>query len=212
MGFIKKMARSIGVAMGASVALPFGALSWLEKRALPQSEHCFQMGGHAMALIPGVPGNFARTAYYMMTLEGCDATSTISFGSYFSSRKARIAARSGMGAYCVVGMADIGPDVRIASRVSIVSGLHEHGSGRQIGSDQQGKGRQERLTIGAESWIGEGAVVGADVGAGSIVGVGAGVIKPVPEQSLAMGNPARLIPTATPAPSQPTVLRDAAAK
>ncbi|MDJ0763734.1 MAG: hypothetical protein QNJ97_12195 [Myxococcota bacterium] len=195
MGAIKKLARTVGLASGAAIALPLGAAAWLEKHALKKSDKIFHFGAHAVALVPGIAGNFVRTAYYMMTLDACHPTAVVSFGSYFSSRHARIAEHSGTGAYCVVGMADIGSRVRVASRVSIVSGLHEHGSADDIGNRQQSTGAASPIVIGGDTWIGEGAVVGADVGEGSIVGLGSVVLNPLPANSLALGNPARRLPT-----------------
>ncbi len=87
----------------------------------------FHLGGHAVSLVPGLPGNFVRGAYYLMTLDRFHPTALIAFGSYFSRRGARVSARVGIGAYCVIGLADMSPGACLASRVSTVSGLHEHG-------------------------------------------------------------------------------------
>lgn len=205
----------ICLAAGVLVALPLSLPAMLERRLC--SWHFFYaLGAHAVALVPGKPGNFVRAGYYLLTLESFHPTAIVSFGSFFSRREARIAARSGMGAYCIIGLVDIGTGVRIASRVSIISGLHEHGDSTSRGDGRTVRGASLRLSIGDGVWIGEGAVVGADVGAHATVSLGAVVTKPVPASCLAMGNPARMLPTArsqssvpgTPAEEQPAASDD----
>ena len=53
--------------------------------------------------------------------------------------------------------------------------------------------RYDRVSIGARCWVGEGAIVLADVGADSIVAAGAVVVKPIPAACLAGGNPAQVL-------------------
>lgn len=50
------------------------------------------------------------------------------------------------------------------------------------------------ITIGADCWLGGGAIVcpGVTIGAGCVIGAGAVVTKDVPAYSLAVGNPARV--------------------
>lgn len=183
------------LALGALVAFPFAMLSTFEKYLI-DSMSFFHFGAHTVALIPGVPGNYVRTAYYIMTLKACHPTVVVSFGTYFSNREASIAAKAGIGAYCVIGQAQIGERVRIASRVSIVSGLHEHGNTATYGDQTAGLSRQVR--IGDSAWLGEGAIIAADVGESAVVSMGAVVFKPVPPHSMAMGNPARSLPLTRP--------------
>lgn len=51
-----------------------------------------------------------------------------------------------------------------------------------------------RVVIGNDVWIGHGAVIlaGVTIGNGSIIGAGAVVTKPVPDFTVAVGNPARI--------------------
>ena len=57
---------------------------------------------------------------------------------------------------------------------------------------QQG-GTFHKVTIGSNCWIGNGAIVMADIGDGSIVAAGSVVTEPVPKKAIVGGNPARLI-------------------
>jgi len=190
---LKAIARCLVACFGALVALPFVVLAGLD-RWMGERDALFILGSQGLAMVPGVLGNAARGAYYGHTLALFQKGAAIHFGSYFSKRGARVFAGAGIGAYCVIGLADIGPNVRIASRVSITSGLHYHGSAAGL-RDQD---CVERVSIGADTWIGEGAVIGANVGANCIVGMGSVVVQPVPDATTVLGNPARRVPSATP--------------
>ena len=54
-----------------------------------------------------------------------------------------------------------------------------------------------RVRIGQGAWIGSAAVVMADVGRNSVVGAGAVVTKPLPDDVVAAGVPARVVRTRT---------------
>ena len=48
-----------------------------------------------------------------------------------------------------------------------------------------------KLVVGV--WIGEGAIVMADVGEGAIISAGAVVVTPIPKGAVAGGNPAKIL-------------------
>jgi maltose O-acetyltransferase len=58
------------------------------------------------------------------------------------------------------------------------------------------------VTIGDDVWIGGGAILmpGISIGARSTVGAGSVVLKSIPEDSLAAGNPCRILQPLTGAP------------
>jgi len=189
---IKELVRYSIIAFWGILALPWAALSFIEKR-VGRTESLYLLGAHAMSLIPGFVGKYARAAFYVMTLDYCHPTVIVSFGSFFATRKARVQFKAGVGEYCIIGLVDLGKRVRVASRVPIVSGLHEHGSTAKMGDLHSG-GAVRRIEIGDEVWIGEGAVIGAAIGEHSIVGIGSVVVNDIPAWSFAMGNPARILP------------------
>ena len=192
---LKLILRYVFVAAGGIVGFPLAIVPWLERK-LSTSEIAFNVCAQIAALFPGQPGNFIRAAYYLLALESFHPTAVVSFGSYFSKRGTHVAAHAGIGAYCVVGLADIGARVRIASRVSLVSGLNYHGRAADIGNPVKPPVVVTRLSIGERTWIGEGAIVGANVGRGCMIAVGSVVTSEIPDFSVVMGNPARLVPGA----------------
>jgi acetyltransferase-like isoleucine patch superfamily enzyme len=131
-----------------------------------------------------------RAAFYWTALERCSWETHVGFGSHFTHRAAAMGAHVSMGSYCVLGHVDLGPNVIMASRVSIPSGKRQH-------FDEQGNFSVapifERVTIGPQTWIGEGAIILADVGRRCIVSAGAVVTKAIGEGALIGGNPARVI-------------------
>lgn len=190
---LKLILRYAFVAAGGIVGFPLAIVPWFERK-LSASEIAFNACAQIAALFPGHPGNFIRAAYYLLALESFHPTAVVSFGSYFSKRGTRVAPHAGIGAYCVIGLADIGTRVRIASRVSLVSGLNYHGRAADIGGATRAPVTITRLHIGERTWIGEGALIGANIGRGCVVAMGSVVTSDIPDFSLAMGNPARLVP------------------
>lgn len=172
------------------IVSPFIILTRLEE--LIRSEELFHVFGGLLSLFPDRPGSYLRVAYYWATLNKLSLDVFISQGSYFSHRRVEIGKNSSLGAYCVIGSVKIGEEVLIASRVSILSGRHQH----DFPTNQERKwGETVVKTVQTwnRRWIGEDAIVLADVGDASIVGAGSVVVKPIPDHTVAAGNPAKLL-------------------
>lgn len=168
---------------------PLILLTWLES-LLTRSEQVFLFCAQLLACMPGWPGVKLRGAFYCATLLGCSWQTHIGFGSLFTHRGARLAAHVSMGAYCVIGHADIGAGVMMGSRVSIPSGKRQH-----FGDDGSivVEARYDTVSVGAGCWVGEGAILLAEVGPGCIVSAGAVVVKAMPGKSVLGGNPAQVL-------------------
>lgn len=175
--------------LAAVLASPLILLSALEKLCT-RGELLFLLGSQMLAGVPGFPGTWLRAAYYWGTLDRCSWEIHVGFGSLFTHRGACLGERVSTGAYCVIGHAQVGHDVMIGSRVSIPSGRRQHldDAGRLADTT-----RFDRVTIGSHTWIGEGAIVMADVGNRCIISAGAVVSKATGEGYLLGGNPARVI-------------------
>lgn len=185
---MKKLLKTLFHAIFLSLAFPCALMS-----GFGRVEGIFQFWAQSCAAIPGLPGDYFRVAYYRLTLDECALESRIQFGSYFSHAQARVGRGVYIGSYCVLGRTSIGDRTQIASAVQIPSG------GRQHGRDSQGRilggeaGVFQTIVIGADCWIGAGAIVMAEVGGGTTVGAGSVVTKPIPRGSVAVGSPARVI-------------------
>ena len=156
-------------------------------------EAIYRFWAHSCALVPGLPGDYLRIAYYRLTLEECSLESRIEFGSFFVHPRSRLARGVYIGCYCMLGHTSIGERTQIASGVQVLSGSQQHprdAEGRIMGAEH---GIFEMIPIGADCWIGAGAILLAGLGQGSTLGAGSVVVSPIPEGSVAVGSPARVI-------------------
>ena len=154
-------------------------------------EGLYNCVGTCLSLIPGTIGSFLRRGFYFGTSKKCSWDVSIEFGSFFAHREVVIGRNVGIGAYSIIGCTEIGDNVLIGSRVSIPSGKYQHlGQNGEVTHEEV---RRESIKIGRESWIGEGAIVLSDVGEKCIVSAGSVVMRPLPNNYMASGNPARLL-------------------
>lgn len=182
--------KSVMFAAALALVSPLILVSWLEKQ-LALGEALFTAFAQLLALVPGHPGSWLRGAYYFGTLESCSWETRVGFGSMFTHRGGALGARASTGAYCVLGHAHLGEGVMMGSRVSVPSGKRQHLD--EAGRLTDGKNVYDRVTIGPRTWVGEGAIIMADVGGESIVSAGSVVVKAMPGRCLIGGNPARVI-------------------
>jgi len=147
----------------------------------------------ALALVPGILGQYVRRAFLARVLAGCDATAAICFGTTFSQVAARIDERVYVGPNCVLGHVHIERNALIASGVQITSGARTHGVDDPTIAIRDQDGTRTLVRIGEGAWIGSSAVVMADVGRHSVIGAGSVVTKPIPDWVIAAGVPARVI-------------------
>jgi virginiamycin A acetyltransferase len=159
-------------------------------------ERAFEFFAHLAALAPGLPGSYLRAAYYSMTLISCSLDCHIGFGTFFAHPQASVGQRVYIGMLCVLGKTNIGDRTQIASGVQVLSGRRQHGrspDGRIEGAEQ---GVFQTVPIGADCWIGAGAIIMAEIGEGTTIGAGSVVTRPIPARCVAVGNPARVIKSA----------------
>lgn len=186
---LRRYLKKIVFASAFFLISPLIVIAWLEKR-FSKSELIFIGLGQFLALFPGMIGTYVRAAYYFVLLDRCSWEIHVGFGSYFSHRAAKLGAKVAIGGYCIIGTASIGDRVMMASRVSIPSGKRQH-------VDATGKlcstTTLDRVSVGSNSWIGEGAIILADVGSGCIVSAGTVVTTPMPDSHLVAGNPGKPI-------------------
>lgn len=159
--------------------------------SLGKSETLFHMFSTGLSLIPGKIGSYARVGFYKYTLGKMSWDVNIGFGSFFTKKNACIGRHVRIGAYCILGSVIIDEQVSIASRVSIPSGKQQHRRDREnVNLESKNTNQYMQVRIGAKAWIGEGAIVLADVGEHCIVGAGSVVTKSVSKGTVVVGNPA----------------------
>ena len=170
-------------------------LALLEKgySLFSKSEKLFQTHGQILSVVPGLVGVYFRRAYYFLTVRKSSLDCYISFGTLLSHKQAEISKGVYLGDYCAVGKVKIGENVLIGSHVDIISGKHTHlFSDPSLPIHSQG-GVFEQIQIGTNSWIGNSAVILANIGEQCVIGAGSVVVKEIPPRSVAVGNPARVI-------------------
>lgn len=174
------------------IMLPCAFPCWLEKKFFNHSEIVFSFFAQLVALLPGLPGAFLRRAFYILTLDSCTTHCHIGFGVIFTHRKAVVGKKVYVGPYSLIGSAFLGANSHIGSRVSILSGkrLHVREAGAWSAYDPN---RIKQVCVASNVWLGEGAIVMADVGEGSMVGAGSLVNKNVGDNIIVAGNPARFV-------------------
>jgi acetyltransferase-like isoleucine patch superfamily enzyme len=156
-----------------------------------------------LALFPGVPGRYLRTAFLTMAIAECDRSASIGFGTTFSKCGARVGKNTYIGANCSIGLATIHDGALIASGVYVTSGAGQHGMAELDVPIREQNGVDQRVVLGAGCWIGTNAVVMADVGTGAVVAAGAVVTKALPDFVIAGGVPARVLRSRRPADQPP---------
>ena len=147
----------------------------------------------ALALIPGLLGQYVRRAFLSATIAHCASSAVVSFGTIFSSTGARIDERAYIGPGGYLGLVHSERDVLIGSGVHITSGRQTHGTGDPSRPIREQEGNLTLVRIGAGTWIGSAAVIMADVGPNSVIGAGAVVTSPIPDSVVAVGVPAKVI-------------------
>ncbi len=156
------------------------------------------------SLIPGLVGVTLRRAFYSLVFPRCGADSCISFGTVFSHPTVKVGRGTYVGVYCCLGDVTLEDDVLIGSHVSVTNGAAQHGIERLDVPVREQPGVWPRVTIGRDSWVGDRAVVMADVGKHCVIGAGSVVTQPIPDYAIAVGVPARVIRSRLPAPAGPS--------
>lgn len=191
---LRPLVRDALVYAGAVLLAPLWLPAWVEKR-LRLGEAVFTFGAELLSLAPGKPGIFLRRSFYRMTLDRCATDCHIGFGTTFAHPDAEVHPGVMVGSRCTVGRAVLERDATVGSNVDILSGRHQHHFGRTDVPIQGQGGRFRRVRVGRNTWVGNSAVVMADVGAHCVIGAGAVVVKPIPPCSVAVGNPALVTKT-----------------
>ena len=186
------LVRDAITALMIGVTSPCWILAWLERR-VSASDELFTAFSQLLSLIPGKSGVFVRRGYYAMTLDVFAWDAHLGFGTILAHRTVEIHRGVYIGARCMLGSVRIERDVTMGSNVDVLSGRHQHGFlelGKPIQTQQ---GQFIQTTIARNCWIGNSAVIMADIGHDSVIGAGSVVVRPIPACVVAVGNPCATI-------------------
>ena len=146
-----------------------------------------------LSLLPGITGQYLRRAFLQRVLANCHSSALVEFGTLFSQVGAMLDENVYVGPRCQLGLVHLERDVLLAGNVQVPSGGKTHYFDDPRKPIREQGGERSIVTIGAGAWIGTGAIVLADVGKGTVVAAGAVVTKPLPDNVIAAGVPAKVI-------------------
>ncbi|MDB4223183.1 acyltransferase [Granulosicoccus sp.] len=146
-----------------------------------------------LSLYPGKIGSYLRNSFYSLVMTRCEPRVVFSFGTLFSQIDTEVASGTYIGPQCNIGSCNIGRDCLIGSGVHILSGKQQHTIDDLDTPIREQGGLLAKISIGNDCWIGNGAIVMADVGNQCVIAAGAVVVNPVPDRMIVAGNPAVVI-------------------
>lgn len=180
------------LARGAALVASLPVLAcFMVTRCIAGDRAALEAMSQAASLIPGVFGSYVRVAFLGRALAQCSSSCCVTFGTVFSDTRARIGDNVYVGAHCNIGWAEIGHDTLIGSGVHLISGRMQHRFDDASVPIRFQEGSYTRLSIGEDCWVGNGAVIMADVASHAVVGAGSVVTQPVAAYDVVAGNPAR---------------------
>lgn len=153
----------------------------------------FPFWSQTFSIIPGYTGVYLRYAFYRLVLPRCESDVCIQFGSIFSHPDVELGRTVYIGSYCCLGAVTLENDVLLGSGVSIMNGSQQHGIDRLDIPIREQPGTWPRITVGEDTWIGDRAVIMANVGKKCVIGAGSVVTTPIPDYAIAVGSPARVL-------------------
>lgn len=162
---------------------------------LGNADSTFQGFSQAISIIPGKLGIYIRAAFYRLACPDTSDEILIGFMTVFSHQDTSIHKGVYIGPQCNIGKCTIGENTLLGSGVHILSGSKQHHFEDIDKPIQEQGGTYEKVSIGADCWLGNLAIVMANVESQSIIAAGSVVTKPVEAKSIMAGNPARKIKT-----------------
>jgi acetyltransferase-like isoleucine patch superfamily enzyme len=184
-----KAAARFAALLGVSPVL---ASYWLNAALLGRGR-ALESRSQLLSLWPGLTGQYLRRAFLQQVLARCHPSATVEFGTFFSQPGALLDENVYVGPRCILGLVHLQRDVLLAANVQIPSGGKTHYFDDPTKPIREQGGERKMVTVGAGAWIGSGAIILADVGKGTVVAAGSVVTKPLPDNVIAAGVPAKVI-------------------
>jgi virginiamycin A acetyltransferase len=188
----KEAAKAIARFAALVAVLPLLVCYRLNSRAVGRNR-ALEGASQLLSLLPGITGQYLRRAFLQRVLARCDSSALVEFGTLFSQAGAMLDENVYVGPRCQLGLVHLERDVLLAANVQIPSGGKTHYFDDPTKPIREQGGERRMVTVGAGAWVGTGAIVLADVGKGTVVAAGSVVTKPLPDNVIAAGVPAKVI-------------------
>ncbi len=175
----------------ATLALPIYGFHGLYRLNLIR----FLTVSQLLALMPSALGVWWRAVWYRLALASCGSGLYVDWMAAIKTSRTRVGTNVFIGPFCWIGWADIGDEVMLGGHVTVLSGGHHHSFDRLDVPMTAQAGQLSQIKIGSDVWVGNGAIIMADVASGTVVAAGAVVTKSFEPYSILAGVPARAIRT-----------------
>src|SRR4051794_25028452 len=189
---LKEAAKAAVRFVALLAVLPVLLVHWLNAAVLGRNR-ALESSSQLLSLVPGLTGQYLRRAFLGRVLARCHHSALVEFGTLFSQVGAVLDDNVYVGPRCTLGLVHLERDVLLAAGVQVPSGGKTHYFDDPTKPIREQGGERSMVTIGAGAWVGSGAIVLADVGKGTVVAAGAVVTKPLPDNVIAGGVPAKVI-------------------
>jgi len=203
---IKAFGKRFFYLLGVIGSLPLILITWLEALLLGrQCERVFGSCKELLSIIPTFVGDFMRLGYYSAVCTHVSPDAVILFGSMIAHRDTILRRGVVVGVRTIIGKADIGENVLFGAGVALLSGKYQHGRPQNRGNGDPAVVEFQTIAVGRNSWIGEKAVIMANIGENCTISAGAVLMKDAPDNATFMGNPARKVNVEPAKPAVPPV-------
>lgn len=172
-----------------------GGITWLIAKCLVCATRvcAYVHVAELCSLVPLGVGNQIRYKFYRSTLAECGENVTVNFGSVISNAETKLGSHIWIGTFNVIGLAEIKDYTLTGPGCCIVSGARGHAFSECNIPVMDQPFTAVCCCLGPDVWIGTNAVVMANIGRGCVIGAGSVVNRDIPDWSIAVGNPARVI-------------------
>lgn len=187
---LKNIIFTLSVILTSPFVIIYKVLSLIDK-----SDQPFASFSQLFSLLPGKTGNYLRTSFYFFSMRHCKKDCVISFLTIFSQQATELESGVYLGPGCNIGLSVIKKNSLLGSGVHVMSGKKQHYITDLNTPIKDQGGYFEKIIIGENCWIGNTALIMADIGEHSIIGAGSVVVDKIPPFSIAVGNPAKVVQT-----------------
>ena len=189
---MKSIIKKSFFALCALVMLPF-TLLYLMLSIVVNKDSLLSSFSQLLSLIPGKLGCYLRSGFYRFVMTSCAPNVLIGFATLFSQQDTEIDEGVYIGPQCNIGKCAIGKNTLLGSGVHIMSGKGQHNFSDPEKPIKDQGGVFTKVSVGENCWLGNGALVMANIGKGSVVAAGSVVIDDVPAGVIVGGNPAKVL-------------------